>query len=61
MLSSMCSSYGFVYLLEPTFSVKQPRHKQLFSNMVHLNQRGLVILNCHTQSKHASNDLVEIM
>ena len=32
MLSSMCFSYGFVYLLEPTFSVKQPRHKlkQLF-------------------------------
>ena len=24
MLSNMCSSYGFVYLLEPTFSVKQP-------------------------------------
>ena len=74
MLSSMYSSYGFVYLLEPTFSVKQPRHnmKQLFSNVVHLNQRGLAILlrritfflvargNCHTQSKHASNDLVEI-
>ena len=46
MLSSMCSSYGFVYLLEPTFSVKQPRHKlkQLFSDVVHLNQRGLAIL-----------------
>ena len=42
--SSMCSSYGFVYLLEPTFSVKQPRHKQLFSDVVHLNQRGLAIL-----------------
>ena len=42
----MCSSYGFVYLLEPTFSVKQPRHKlkQLFSDVVHLNQRGLAIL-----------------
>ena len=46
MLSSMCSSYGFVYLLEPTFSVKQPRHKlkHLFSDVVHLNQRGLAIL-----------------
>ena len=44
MLSSMCSSYGFVYLLEPTFSVKQPRHKQLFSDVMHLNQRGLAIL-----------------
>ena len=46
MLSSMCSSYGFVYLLEPTFSVKQPRHKlkQLFSDVVHINQRGLAIL-----------------
>ena len=46
MLSSMCSSYGFIYLLEPTFSVKQPRHKlkQLFSDVVHLNQRGLAIL-----------------
>ena len=43
MLSSMCSSYGFVYLLEPTFSVKQPRHKQLFSDAVQLNQRGLAI------------------
>ena len=64
MLSSMCSSYGFVYLLEPTFSVKQSRHKlkQLFSDVVQLNQRGLAILlrriisyrvargNCHTQS-----------
>ena len=47
MLSSMCSPYGFVYLLEPTFSVKQPRHKlkQLFSDVVHLNQRGLAILH----------------
>ena len=46
MLSSIRSSYGFVYLLEPTFSVKQPRHKlkQLFSDVVHLNQRGLAIL-----------------
>ena len=46
MKSSMSSSYGFVYLLEPTFSVKQPRHKlkQLFSDVVHLNQRGLAIL-----------------
>ena len=46
MLSSMCSSYVFVYLLEPTFSVKQPRHKlkQLFSDVVHLNQRGLAII-----------------
>ena len=46
MLSSMRSSYGFVYLLEPTISVKQPRHKlkQLFSDVVHLNQRGLAIL-----------------
>ena len=46
MLSSMCSSCFFVYLLEPTFSVKQPRHKlkQLFSDVVHLNQRGLAIL-----------------
>ena len=46
MLSNMCSSYGFVYLLEPTFSVKQPRHKlkQLFSDVVHLSQRGLAIL-----------------
>ena len=43
-LSSMCSSFGFVYLLEPTFSVKQPRHKQLFSDVTHLNQRGLAIL-----------------
>ena len=45
MLSSMCSSYGFVYLLEPTFSVKQSRHKlkQLFSDVVHLNQIGLAI------------------
>ena len=41
MLSSMCSSYGFVYLLEPTFCVKQSRHKlkQLISDVVHLNQR----------------------
>ena len=44
MLSSMCSSYGFVYLLEPTFSEKQPRHKQFFSDAVQLNQRGLAIL-----------------
>ena len=44
MLNSMCSSYGFVYLLEPTFSMKQPQHKQLFSDVVQLNQRGLVIL-----------------
>ena len=46
MLSSMCSSHFFVYLLEPTFSVKQPRHKlkQHFSDLVHLNQRGLAIL-----------------
>ena len=46
MLSSMCSSYGFGYLLEPTFSVKQPWHKlkQLFSDMMPLNQRGLMIL-----------------
>ena len=65
MLSSMYSSYGFVYLLDPTFSVKQPRHKmkQLFSDAVHLNQRGLAILlrritsflvargNCHTQTR----------
>ena len=44
MLSSMCSSFGFVYQLEPTFSEKQPRHKQLFSYVMHLNQRGLAIL-----------------
>ena len=44
MLSSMCSSYGFVYLLEPTYSLKQSRHKRLFSDVVHLNQRGLAIL-----------------
>ena len=46
MVSSVRSSYGFVYLLEPTFSVKQPRHKlkQLISDVVHLNQRGLAIL-----------------
>ena len=44
MLSSMCSSFGFVYLPELTFSVKQPRHKQLFSDVMHLNQRGLAIL-----------------
>ena len=43
MLSSICSSYGFVYLLEPAFSVKQPRLKQLFSDVVHLNQRRLAI------------------
>ena len=44
MLSSMCSSYGLVDLLEPTFSVKQPRHKHFFSDAVQLNQRGLAIL-----------------
>ena len=37
---------GLCISLEPTFSVKQPRHKlkQLFSDVVHLNQRGLAIL-----------------
>ena len=37
---------GLCISLEPTFSVKQPRHKlkQLFCDVVHLNQRGLAIL-----------------
>ena len=41
MLSSMCSLYIY---WSPHSAVKQPRRKQLFSDVVHLNQRGLVIL-----------------
>ena len=39
VLSNMCSSCEFVYLLAPIFSVKQFGQKQLFSYVVHLNQR----------------------
>ena len=39
----MCSSYSFVYLLEPILSTNTPRHKQLFSDVVHRSQRGLAI------------------
>lgn len=39
----MCSSYRIVYLLEPILSTNTPRHKQLFSDVVHRSQRGLTI------------------